>query len=82
MLLKAKDFELWQDLDQKQLDPQFYTFRWITLLCSQEFELPGRLLPLTFCCRCPETLGLAVLRPSPIRIPPIFLRGHDCVRAD
>lgn len=39
-LLKQKDLELWQDLEQKKLNPQFYSFRWLTLLLSQEFELP------------------------------------------
>jgi hypothetical protein len=39
-LLKEKDFELWENLETKQLNPQFYSFRWITLLLSQEFELP------------------------------------------
>jgi hypothetical protein len=39
-LLKKKDLELWQDLENKKLNPQFYSFRWLTLLLSQEFELP------------------------------------------
>jgi len=39
-LLKAKDFELWQNLELKNLFPQYYSFRWLTLLLSQEFELP------------------------------------------
>jgi len=39
-LLKHKDFQLWENLESKQLNPQFYSFRWITLLLSQEFELP------------------------------------------
>jgi len=39
-LLRLKDFELWEDLERKQLSPEFYTFRWLTLLLSQEFELP------------------------------------------
>lgn len=26
--------------ENKKLNPQFYSFRWITLLLSQEFELP------------------------------------------
>jgi len=39
-LLKRHDFELWNDLEQKGIDPQFYSFRWLTLLLSQEFELP------------------------------------------
>jgi len=39
-LLKQKDYQLWENLEQKQLNPQYYSFRWITLLLSQEFELP------------------------------------------
>ncbi|KAF2075937.1 hypothetical protein CYY_002740 [Polysphondylium violaceum] len=39
-ILKEKDRELWNDLEEKKLNPQFYSFRWITLLLSQEFELP------------------------------------------
>lgn len=39
-LLKKKDFQLWINLEEKQLNPQFYSFRWLTLLLSQEFELP------------------------------------------
>jgi len=39
-LLKRKNPVLWQNLEDKQLDPQFYSFRWLTLLLSQEFELP------------------------------------------
>eukprot|EP01118_Nematostelium_gracile_P012345 TRINITY_DN4500_c0_g1_i1.p1 TRINITY_DN4500_c0_g1~~TRINITY_DN4500_c0_g1_i1.p1 ORF type:complete len:438 (+),score=96.38 TRINITY_DN4500_c0_g1_i1:132-1445(+) len=40
MVLKEKDPELWQDFENKNLNPQFYSFRWLTLLLSQEFELP------------------------------------------
>ncbi|KAH3743488.1 TBC1 domain family member 13 protein [Pelomyxa schiedti] len=39
MLLK-RDPVLWHDLQNKGVDPHFYGFRWITLLLSQEFELP------------------------------------------
>jgi len=39
-LLRSKDPELWQDFENKSLNPQFYSFRWLTLLLSQEFELP------------------------------------------
>ncbi|KAG6496909.1 hypothetical protein ZIOFF_044785 [Zingiber officinale] len=45
-LLKANDEELWRHLDNSKSDivarmmnPQFYAFRWITLLLTQEFEL-------------------------------------------
>jgi hypothetical protein len=34
-LLKRKHPGLWQNLEDKQLDPQFYSFRWLTLLLSQ-----------------------------------------------
>eukprot|EP01114_Cavostelium_apophysatum_P013503 TRINITY_DN3283_c0_g2_i1.p1 TRINITY_DN3283_c0_g2~~TRINITY_DN3283_c0_g2_i1.p1 ORF type:complete len:457 (-),score=92.95 TRINITY_DN3283_c0_g2_i1:1237-2607(-) len=39
-LLKLKDVELWSDFQEKAVNTQFYGFRWITLLLSQEFELP------------------------------------------
>jgi len=40
LTLKSVDLTLWQDLEKKNLNPQFYSFRWLTLLLSQEFELP------------------------------------------
>ncbi|PRP89079.1 hypothetical protein PROFUN_01799 [Planoprotostelium fungivorum] len=39
-LLKDIDHELWEDFEEKKLNPQFYSFRWLTLLLSQEFDLP------------------------------------------
>ena len=39
-MLKDCDEELWRHLDEEKVDPRFYSFRWITLLLSQEFELP------------------------------------------
>eukprot|EP01105_Mastigella_eilhardi_P020841 TRINITY_DN4_c0_g2_i3.p1 TRINITY_DN4_c0_g2~~TRINITY_DN4_c0_g2_i3.p1 ORF type:complete len:414 (-),score=102.88 TRINITY_DN4_c0_g2_i3:13-1218(-) len=42
-LLKRLDPQLWQNLHAKQIHPQFYGFRWITLLMSQEFTLPDTL---------------------------------------
>lgn len=39
-MLRRYDQALWQDCENKGLDPHFYSFRWITLLLSQEFELP------------------------------------------
>ncbi len=42
-LLKKKHPELWQTLEDMQMDPQFYSFRWLTLLLSQDFELPDLL---------------------------------------
>jgi len=40
VMLKNVDFDLWENLEKKNLNPQFYSFRWLTLLLSQEFELP------------------------------------------
>jgi len=42
-LLLDIDKELWVYLDEKQLAPHYYCFRWITLLLSQEFDLPNLL---------------------------------------
>jgi hypothetical protein len=39
-MLKQTDVELWISLEKKQLKPQFFAFRWLTLLLSQEFFLP------------------------------------------
>lgn len=39
-LLKEKDAEVWQRLEQQNLYPQYYSFRWLTLILSQEFALP------------------------------------------
>ena len=40
LLLKRIDPPLWAHLQQIGCDPRFYSFRWLTLLLSQEFELP------------------------------------------
>jgi len=40
MLLKEHAYDLWENMDQKLLNPQYYSFRWLTLLLSQEFKLP------------------------------------------
>jgi hypothetical protein len=37
--LKAVDYELWNKLDREAVHPQFYTFRWLALMLSQEFGL-------------------------------------------
>ncbi|XP_021860174.1 uncharacterized protein [Spinacia oleracea] len=38
-MLKVNDEELWQHLEfTTKVNPQFYAFRWITLLLTQEFE--------------------------------------------
>lgn len=39
-LLQEKDKDVWQRLRDQELYPQYYSFRWITLLLSQEFPLP------------------------------------------
>eukprot|EP00794_Sanderia_malayensis_P015915 gene15915-17515_t len=39
-LLKVSDLELSNNLEKKNIKPQFFAFRWITLLLSQEFNLP------------------------------------------
>eukprot|EP01091_Cochliopodium_minus_P006032 TRINITY_DN15916_c0_g1_i1.p1 TRINITY_DN15916_c0_g1~~TRINITY_DN15916_c0_g1_i1.p1 ORF type:complete len:355 (+),score=74.85 TRINITY_DN15916_c0_g1_i1:42-1106(+) len=39
-LLKVKDKELWSNLDEKGLHANFYSYRWLMLLLSQEFVLP------------------------------------------
>lgn len=40
--LSKEDHELYHVLTQLQvIKPHYYAFRWITLLLSQEFPLPG-----------------------------------------
>lgn len=39
-LLKEKDVEVWNRLRDQELYPQYYSFRWLTLMLSQEFPLP------------------------------------------
>jgi TBC1 domain family member 13 len=39
-LLRKVDQEVWTHLERQSINPQFYSFRWITLLLSQEFDLP------------------------------------------
>jgi hypothetical protein len=38
--LKNSDLDVWLKFQQLELKPQYYSFRWITLLLSQEFPLP------------------------------------------
>lgn len=38
--LKQHDHQLWNRLRVQDLEPQFFSFRWLTLLLSQEFDLP------------------------------------------
>lgn len=43
-LLKRHDEELWRHLEYiSKVNPQFYAFRWITLLLTQEFTFPDSL---------------------------------------
>ncbi|XP_061657742.1 TBC1 domain family member 13 isoform X3 [Syngnathoides biaculeatus] len=39
-MLKEKDVELYLKLLEQNIKPQYFTFRWLTLLLSQEFLLP------------------------------------------
>uniref|UniRef100_A0A1B6E710 Rab-GAP TBC domain-containing protein n=1 Tax=Clastoptera arizonana TaxID=38151 RepID=A0A1B6E710_9HEMI len=38
--LKNNDHRIYTKLQQQELCPQYYSFRWLTLLLSQEFPLP------------------------------------------
>ncbi|QDZ19806.1 Rab-GTPase-TBC domain-containing protein [Chloropicon primus] len=39
--LQICDWELWDHLvNRMNIDPQYFAFRWITLMCSQEFHFP------------------------------------------
>ncbi|XP_042193728.1 TBC1 domain family member 13 isoform X2 [Callorhinchus milii] len=38
--LKEKDLDLYLKLQEESIKPQFFAFRWLTLLLSQEFLLP------------------------------------------
>lgn len=38
--VRANDPEIWLRLHEQELRPQFYSFRWLTVLLSQEFPLP------------------------------------------
>ncbi|XP_023033207.1 TBC1 domain family member 13 isoform X2 [Drosophila willistoni] len=39
-MLKSKDIGIYDHLRHQELHPQYYSFRWLTLLLSQEFPLP------------------------------------------
>lgn len=39
-LLRRKDLQLWTHLDSLQVAPVYYAVRWLTLLLTQELELP------------------------------------------
>ncbi|CAH0716547.1 unnamed protein product, partial [Brenthis ino] len=38
--VKKNDRAVWDRLEKQELRPQYYSFRWLTLLLSQEFSLP------------------------------------------
>jgi len=39
-LLKIHDYSIWQVLHDQEIKPQFFLFRWMTLLLSQEMRIP------------------------------------------
>jgi len=39
-LLKRHDYSVWQVLNDQEIRPQFFLFRWMTLLLSQEMRIP------------------------------------------
>ncbi|ESN95601.1 hypothetical protein HELRODRAFT_92779 [Helobdella robusta] len=41
--LKSVDPEVWQKLHEQEIKPQFFAFRWFTILLTQEFILPDTL---------------------------------------
>jgi len=40
VLLKRHDYSVWQVLHDQEIRPQFFLFRWMTLLLSQEMRIP------------------------------------------
>lgn len=40
-LIKDKDVTLYYQFELQNIQPHFFAFRWLTLLFSQEFILPG-----------------------------------------
>ncbi|KPJ06405.1 TBC1 domain family member 13 [Papilio machaon] len=38
--VKRNDRAVWDRMERQELRPQYYSFRWLTLLLSQEFSLP------------------------------------------
>jgi hypothetical protein len=38
--LRQFDEDLWHNLEEKGIAPEYYSFRWLTVLCTQEFEVP------------------------------------------
>ena len=42
-LVRQKDQPVSNVLDRQSLKPEFFAFRWLTLLLSQELQLPGKM---------------------------------------
>jgi TBC1 domain family member 13 len=42
-LIKSKDTVVYNQLEKQNLKPEYFAFRWISLLLSQEFSMPGLL---------------------------------------
>jgi len=40
-LVKQNDLNVYNMLESQNLKPEFFAFRWLTLLLSQDFKLPG-----------------------------------------
>jgi hypothetical protein len=40
-LVKQNDLSIYNMLESQNLKPEFFAFRWLTLLLSQDFKLPG-----------------------------------------
>ncbi|CAI5987273.1 unnamed protein product [Closterium sp. NIES-64] len=54
-ILRRHDEELWRNLEYvSKVNPQFYAFRWITLLLTQEFGFPQILRIWDALLACPE----------------------------
>ena len=41
-LVKSKDVTVYFIMEKQNLKPEYFAFRWLTLLLSQEFQLPGK----------------------------------------
>ena len=42
-MIKLNDETVFSVLEKQNLKPEFFAFRWITLLLSQDFKLPGKI---------------------------------------
>jgi hypothetical protein len=42
-MIKQNDEIVYMVLEKQNLKPEFFAFRWITLLLSQDFKLPGNI---------------------------------------